>query len=155
MSSKQKNHSDALRFSLKAVQNIHANIMELIKLAKAMLHEGEVAKHNVNLFSDTRTEKFIIEANNERKNEIVRQIITTLEGLTENFIERDVNISKLSDVSSLSQKRNVLRSALGVSLRRPWLNELKIEDMFKIQPIYTDEFVLTQDANIHVTIDAV
>lgn len=39
----------------------------------------------------------------------------------------------------------MLRSALGVSLRRPWLKDLNIEEMFKLEPIYTDEFILTKD----------
>jgi len=96
-----------------------------------------MSKHHVSLFSDQRTDKFIIEANNERKNEIVRQIVSTLECLSDNFIDKDLNSSKISDFSSTSIKKskNVLRSALGVSLRRPWLNELKIEDMFKLEPI--------------------
>merc|ERR1712127_83178 len=51
--------------------------------------------------------------------------------------------------------KNVLRSALGVSLRRPWLSELKIEDLFKIESISSDEFVIQSDASVFVTIDAV
>lgn len=39
------------------------------------------------LFSDHKTDKFIIEANNERKNEITKQIICTLESIAEHFVE--------------------------------------------------------------------
>jgi len=138
MSSKQKSHNDSYKFSLKAVKNIQNNILELIKLSSGVLNEADMSKHHVNLFSDQKTDKFIIEANNERKNEIVRQIVSTLECLSDNFINTDLNSSKISDTSSSSIKKhskNVLRSALGVSLRRPWLTELKIEDMFKLEPI--------------------
>lgn len=105
--------------------------------------------------------KLILESKNERKNDITKRIVETLEGLTDNFPDKDFDTTSTTlnnSTNSSSIKRcnkNVLRSALGVSLRRPWLSELKIEDLFKIESISSDEFVIQSDASVFVTIDAV
>lgn len=49
----------------------------------------------------------------------------------------------------------MLRSALGVSQRRSWMIELKIEDMFRLDPISTDEFVLSYDPGNYISIDSI
>jgi len=49
----------------------------------------------------------------------------------------------------------VLRSALGVSQRRSWMIDLKIEDMFRLDPITIDEFVLSYDPGNYISIDSV
>jgi len=54
-----------------------------------------------------------------------------------------------------SKYNNVLRSALGVSQRRSWMIELKIEDMFRLDPISTDEFVLSYDPGNYISIDSI
>jgi len=102
-----------------------------------------------------------LESKTERKNDITKRIVETLEGLTDNFPDKDFDTTSTTlnnSTNSSSIKRcnkNVLRSALGVSLRRPWLSELKIEDLFKIESISSDEFVIQSDASVFVTIDAV
>lgn len=102
-----------------------------------------------------------MESKTERKNDITKRIVETLEGLTDNFPDKDFDTTSTTlnnSTNSSSIKRcnkNVLRSALGVSLRRPWLSELKIEDLFKIESISSDEFVIQSDASVFVTIDAV
>jgi len=129
------------------------NIHEMIKIAHSLEEENSDSQQNiesqhVSLFSDTKSEKFIIESKNERKNLNIKQIINTLECLVDVFLDKDMNLTKstssFSTTSSTYKKsnKNVLRSALGVFFRRPWLSELKIEDMFKLEPISADEFVL-------------
>jgi len=129
------------------------NVLEMIKIARSLEEENVDSQPNIefqqiSLFSDSKSDKFIIESKNERKNINIKQIINTLESLVDNFLEKDMNLTKssssLSTSSSTYKKssKNVLRSALGVFFRRPWLSELKIEDMFKLEPISVDEFVL-------------
>jgi len=142
------------------------NVHEMIKIARSLEEENVDSQPNIefqqiSLFSESKSDKFIIESKNERKNINIKQIINTLESLVDNFLDKDMNLTKSSSSFSTSSStdkkssQNVLRSALGVFFRRPWLSELKIEDMFKLDPISVDEFVLNYDANTHVTIDAV
>jgi hypothetical protein len=163
MSSKQKKHSEALNIARKAAVNIQNNILELIKIAQSITNWDDF-KSNVNIFSDAQDSaknKLILESKNERKNDITKRIVDTLEGLTDNFPDKDFEITSTTlnnstNSTSIKQSgRNVLRSALGVTLRRPWLTELKIEDLFKIESISQDEFVIQSDASVFVTIDAV
>jgi hypothetical protein len=152
MSSKQKKHSESLVVSRKAAANIQNNICELIKVASSIASDEKYI-NNVALFSECKSDKLIIESKNERKNDIIKRIVETLESLTDNFPDKDPDSSSALNNSTNSSNfkktsHNVLRSALGVSLRRPWLSELKIEDLFKIDPIYTDEFILTYDPSI-------
>lgn len=97
LSNKQKKHEESLEIARKAVNNIHSNILELVKVAYSVSTDDESHKKDVTLFSDQKTDKFIIEANNERKNEITKQIISTLENITDNFVEKkDLNRSRTS-----------------------------------------------------------
>lgn len=162
MSSKQKKHSEALNIARKAALNIQNNIVELIKIAQSITNWDDI-KSTVNIFSDAHDSaksKLILESKTERKNDITKRIVDTLEGLTDNFPDKDFDMSTTLNNSTNSSTikkagRNVLRSALGVTLRRPWLTELKIEDLFKIESISQDEFVIQSDASVFVTIDAV
>jgi len=163
MSSKQKKHSEALNIARKAAVNIQNNILELIKISQSIINYDEL-KTNINIFSDAQDlvkNKLILESKTERKNDITKRIVDTLEGLTDNFLDKDFDMTSttLNNSTNSSIKkvagRNVLRSALGVTLRRPWLTELKIEDLFKIESISQDEFVIQSDASVFVTIDAV
>lgn len=128
-----------------AIKNIHRHLNEVIKVANSInvsnMINPDQNKDEIKLFTHIATSKFIIESKNERKCESIKQILNTLESLQDFLVSNgNTSISRINnnDYNSINSSKllvnnkNVLRSALGVSTRRPWLSELKIEDMFKM-----------------------
>lgn len=139
----------------KAVDYIHDNFNELNKITKTINVPTANSDEEIKLFSNEKSDKFIIESNVDRKIENIRQIISTLEhiqnyfwnkgGFNESNLSNDENSTNNDIFNNSAPKKlfNVLRSALGVSQRRSWMIDLKIEDMFRLDPINTDEFILS------------
>lgn len=85
--SKHKNeHKDSYKMVHNAIENIHTNFNELLKITKSIkMPEKSVIEHGVSsskLFSQGKSDKFILESNHDRKIENLKQIINTLESIT-------------------------------------------------------------------------
>lgn len=66
---------------VKAVDHIHDNFNELTKITKTINIPTSSGEEDVKLFSNEKSEKFIIESNVDRKIENIRQIVSTLENI--------------------------------------------------------------------------
>jgi len=103
----------------------------------------ETAKNkNINLFTVQKSDAFIIESVTDRKYDNVKQISGALLGIQDMLIDidhiADIPLSANEDSVGALDKVKVhgqLRSALGVSQRRIWMANLKIEDMFRLDSI--------------------
>lgn len=68
-----------------AIENIHTNFYELLKITKAIKmpeKNSEGLNNSSKLFSQGKSDKFILESNHDRKIENLKQIINTLESIT-------------------------------------------------------------------------
>lgn len=68
-----------------AIDNIHTNFYELLKITKSIKMPEKMANENGNsskLFSQGKSEKFILESNHDRKIENLKQILNTLQSIT-------------------------------------------------------------------------
>jgi len=81
--SKHKNdHKESHKMVAAAIDNIHQNFYELLKITKSIKMPVPNKDGSNKLFSQNRSDKFIIESNHERKVENLKQIINTLEAIT-------------------------------------------------------------------------
>lgn len=65
----------------KAIESIHENFNELNKITKTINVPTAQIDDDIKLFSNEKSEKFIIESNVDRKIENIKQIISTLENI--------------------------------------------------------------------------
>jgi len=128
LSNIKKDHKEALLVARNSLNNIKLNIEELNKIITKMdLSNKENYPFN-SLFNENVSDKFIIEKNEENKTECLLQIRYTLDYLLKIF-----NFEDLESLNNIKLSSNqVLRSYLGVSRRRQWVSEFKMEDLFKL-----------------------